>query len=133
MVLGHFLLLQLLGNLGLDVIELGQLRVTHVIQTDDVVTELRLDRGVGHFPFGQFGHGVRKFGHKVTRASLIEVATFCTRARVFAGFFGDFIKFATLFKLGNDGFGFIFFFHQNMAGAVLFAAVGRGKSVVFSL
>ena len=31
LVLGHFLLLQLLGNLRLHVFKLGQLRVTHVI------------------------------------------------------------------------------------------------------
>ena len=51
LVFTHFLLHQLLRNLGLHVFKLWELRVANVIQADDVKTELSFNRCLGGFSF----------------------------------------------------------------------------------
>ena len=125
--------MQLLGNLGFDFFELGQLGFAHVVHTDDVKAKLALDGGIGHLTFVQFDHGTRKLGHVAAGCSPVEVATVGTGAWVFGGFFGQVFKAAAFFDLGNQGQGFVFFFNQDVAGAVFLATIGCHKFVVLTL
>ena len=47
--------------------------------------------------------------------------------------FGQVFKLGAFFQAGHDGFGLVFLFHQDVAGAVLFAAIGRHEFVVLGL
>ena len=79
----QFLLLQLLGDLGFDFLQLGQLGFTHIVHADDVVAELALDGGVGHLAFVQLDHGARELGHVAVGRSPVQVAAVGARAGVF--------------------------------------------------
>ena len=51
LVFPHFLLHQLLRNLGFDVFKLWKLRIANVIQADDVQTKLGFNRCLSGFSF----------------------------------------------------------------------------------
>ena len=93
--------------------------------------KLGFDRGFGHLTLVQFGHGGRKLRHVAARIGPIQIAAIGAGAWVFGGFLGEFFKTATFFDLCDQGQGFVFFFHQDVASAVLLATVGRDKLVVF--
>ena len=125
------MLLQLLRNLGFHFIQRRQLGVTHIVYADDVEAKLGFNRGLGHLTFFQLGHGGREFGHIAASCSPVQVAAVGAGAWIFRRFFGQLFKAAAFFDLGNQGQGFLFFFHQNVARVEFLAAVGRNKLVVF--
>jgi hypothetical protein len=127
------LLLQLLGDLGFDFLQLGQLGFAHIVHADDVETKLALDGGVGHLAFVQLDHGARKFGHIAASCSPVQITTVGTGAWILGRFFGQVFKFGAFFDVRNQGFGFVFFFHQDVAGTVFLATVGGHELGVFSL
>ena len=98
-----------------------------------MVTKLAFHGGIQQLAFGQLDHGIRKLFHIVARRRPIQVTAIGSRAWVFGLLFSDVFKLGTFFNAGNDGFGLFFFFHQDVAGTVLFAAVGRYKLVVLGL
>ncbi len=125
------MLLQLLGDLGFDFVEFGQLGVANVIDADDVPAKLALDWGVGHLAFGELGHGAAELGHETSRVSPIKVTTVGAGAGVLGVFLGQVFKLGTALDLSNQGFGLVFGFHQDVAGAVFGAGVFLDELVVF--
>ena len=128
----QFVLLNLLNDLGFDLFELGHDCIAHIVQANDVIAKLALDRGGGGLAFVQSHHGVGEFFDEVARRGPIQVATIGARTRIFGLLFGQIFKLGAFFEAGDDGFGLLFFFHQNVPGAVLFAPIGGDKLVVFA-
>ena len=86
------LLLQLLGDLGLDLFELGQLGFSHIVQSNDVEAELALDRGLGVLAFVQGHHGVREFFDEVAGSGPIQIATIGTGSGILGLLLGQVFK-----------------------------------------
>ena len=63
-------LLQLLGNLGLDLVDLGQLGLAHVVQADDVPAKLALHGGLGQLAFSSLTRASVNLGHVAARVGL---------------------------------------------------------------
>ena len=63
----HLGLLQLLADLSLDVVKLGQLRLAHIVQANDVKAKLALDGRIGDLALLQSDHGIGEFLDEVAR------------------------------------------------------------------
>ena len=127
------MLLQLLRNLRLDLVQLGQLGLAHVVQADHVPAKLALHRGLGHLALAELDQGFREFAHIAGGVGPVQIAALGARAWVFGLLLGDIFKLGTLFDGCNDGFGIRFLVHQDVAGLVFLAAVVGHELVVLGL
>ena len=132
LVLLQPLLLQLLGDLRLDFIELRQLGLADVVDPDDVITELRLDWNRSGFTLVQFAHGFRKLRHEVRWIGPVEVAALGARTRVLRLLLGEVFELGALLEIGQDLVGLLFGGHQNVARLVLLATTDSHELVVLA-
>ena len=98
-----------------------------------MVAKLGFHRGLGGLAFGQLAQRFAELWHVAGRVGPIQVATLGAGASIFGLLFGDVVELAAFFQAGDDGHGFSFFVHQDVAGFEFLAAIRRGKLVVLCL
>ena len=76
------LTLQLLFQLGLDLVERRRLGGTHVVELDDVVAELGLDRDDGVFTLLQLSHRLGEFLHEGVGRVPAQITAVGTRSGI---------------------------------------------------
>ncbi len=133
LVLLHLLLRDLLGDLRLELVQAGQLRLTHVVHADHVPAELALHRGLGELAFFQLDHGLRELGHVAGCGRPVQVTAVGAGARVLGLLLGDVLELGALLEVGDDGLGLVFLLDQDVARLVFLARAGGGELVVLGL
>ncbi|MCY1538125.1 hypothetical protein D9M68_736490 [compost metagenome] len=95
--------------------------------------ELALHRLLRHLALVQLDHGFGKLGHVAAGRGPVQIATVGAGSRVLGLLLGDVFKLGAALERGDDGLGFVFLFHQDVAGAVFLATIGRSELVVLGL
>eukprot|EP00825_Cyclidium_porcatum_P000702 TRINITY_DN10262_c0_g1_i7.p1 TRINITY_DN10262_c0_g1~~TRINITY_DN10262_c0_g1_i7.p1 ORF type:complete len:275 (+),score=26.48 TRINITY_DN10262_c0_g1_i7:215-1039(+) len=108
-------------QLRLDLIERRRGHRTRVVELDDVVAEIGLDRGLGVFTLLQLAQRFAKRLDVGVRRAPAEFAALVLGARILGGL-GQFGEFLALVQLGDDGLGVFFLLDQHVAGLVFGAA-----------
>jgi hypothetical protein len=112
------LLLRALLQLRLDLVERRRGQGTGVLEQDDVIAEVGLDRGLGVFALLELGQCVGERLDVSARRTPAEVAAIVLGPGVL-GLLGQFGELLALVEFGDDRLGFILVGDQNVLGLVL--------------
>src|SRR5260370_3390755 len=131
--LRHRLARQFLADLVRQLLEGGRRRLAAILELDDVVAELGLDRGVGEFALLEGEGGVGELLHHVCLLEPAKIAAFGARCLVGRLFLGELVEGAAFLEVGDQRLGLVLGRDQDMAGVYLFLGWRRLQTFLIAL